>query len=703
MTNNNNNSEIDIPTDFSYEIYCKFNPDLETLTEEEALSHYIQYGCLENRRYRILPNDFSFKEYIKINTDIECKTEEDAIRHYIEYGYLENREYKKKVDEPKNEFSFIDKKEELKNFCDIYNYKSKDIDNDNKIKFRYLCFYYLNYMNQFTIPPLKINLENEAVLIEFRKFPHIEFIVRNNILKLGNKWSFTIICGTINYEYIVKLSKKISPNIKVIKTDYGNITPSEYSLFLSDKKFWKLLKGRKILIYQEDSIIFKSNIEQFLYYDYIGAPWPVENNGNNSRVGNGGLSLRTKRIMEKIIDTISINETKLNSHTIEYMKRTNSFVTPEDIYFTKNMEDFKIGKLPSYNLAKYFSQESIHCDDCFGGHNFWLGEANWEKKLSKHNIIQFRPNYNLNELEHRGGWGYILQELENKKFFSKLSNIDFFDVLEKQFLWKSDFICKNRWIGFIHCTPKTPNYLNDLNIEKMINNVNFIKSLNSCVFLITLSPYITNYLEKKLNLELNLDIKIHTLFHPVISENIPLFQLSNYLDNEEKYIIQIGQQLRKISTIYFIKNNNYKKMWLTGCKDFSKMESLRDQEIDYFSLNTEDMNEVKMYYTKTFEEYDLLLSKNIVIVNLFDAAANNTILECIVRNTPMLVNRIEGVIDYLGEDYPLYFDNLDEINSLLDVRKIKEAHLYLKKMDKKKFKIEMFTTKLFDLVNQHFM
>jgi hypothetical protein len=699
----NNNVKTDISEDFSYDIYCKFNKDLVNLTEEDAILHFKQYGHLENRRFRILPNDFVFSEYLELNNDIDCQNEEDAIKHYIEYGYPENRQYKKKVEEENKKKLFNDKNDELTSFCEQYQYTIYDIDRDNKIKFRYLCYFYLKYMKQFSIPPIKQNLDNEAVLVEFRKFPHIEFIVRNNILKLGINWSFTIVCGNNNYEYIKTIVKTISSNIKIIKTDFGNISPSEYSLFIADRKFWKLLNGRKILLYQEDSLIFKSNIDQFLYYDYIGAPWPNDNNGNNSRVGNGGLSLRTKRIMEKIIDTRSMNETNLNSHTIEYMKRTNSFVTPEDIYFTKNMEDLKIGKLAPFNVAKYFSQESIPCEDCFGGHNFWIVDPGWERKMSKHNIIQFRPHYELNQLEHRGGWKFILQELENYKFFSKLSNIDFFDVLERQFLWQTDFVCTNRWVGIIHCTPKTPNYLNDLNIEVMFKNENFIKSLNSCVFILTLSPYITNYLKKKINLEMKLKIKIFTIFHPVVSENIPLFKLSNYLENEEKYLIQVGQQLRKISTIYFIKNNNYKKLWLTGCKDFSKMEQLRDREIDFFNLNKDDMNEVKMYYTKTFEEFDLLLTKNIVIINLFDAAANNTVLECIIRNTPIIINRLEGTIDYLGENYPLFFDNIEEIDSLLDVRKIKEAHLYLKKMDKNKFKSEIFVQHLFDLVYDNFM
>ena len=59
------------------------------------------------------------------------------------------------------------------------------------------------------------------------------------------------------------------------------------------------------------------------------------------------------------------------------------------------------------------------------------------------------------------------------------------------------------------------------------------------------------------------------------------------------------------------------------------------------------------------KNYDLLLSENIVFVNLVDASAVNTIIECIVRNTPIIVNKIPAVVEMLGENYPMYYTLLD--------------------------------------------
>jgi hypothetical protein len=277
-------------------------------------------------------------------------------------------------------------------------------------------------------------------------------------------------------------------------------------------------------------------------------------------------------------------------------------------------------------------------------------------------------------------------------------------MIEKQFLWRKDYLCKNKWCGIIHCTPKTPPYLNEINIEYLFQNDNFIKSLNNCIFIITLSPYITHYLNSKINCQLNFHIPIYTLKHPVVMNNIPLFTMDAFIHNPNKMLIQIGQQLRKMTSIYLLNNLSCTKLWLTGTKNFEKMNELLNKEIDYLNINKSNLtSNIKMYYTETFEEYDNLLKQNLVFIDLFDAAANNTVLECIIRNTPLIVNRIEGVVDYLGENYPLYYNDLDEVPSLIDTQKILQAHEYLKNMDKTQFSINTFLNGIFDIVNENFL
>tara|TARA_R100000908_G_scaffold64981_1_gene51018 strand:- start:6598 stop:7014 length:417 start_codon:yes stop_codon:yes gene_type:complete len=82
-------------------------------------------------------------------------------------------------------------------------------------------------------------------------------------------------------------------------------------------------------------------------------------------------------------------------------------------------------------------------------------------------------------------------------------------------------------------------------------------------------------------------------------------------------------------------------------------------------------------------DYDDILTSGIVFLDLYDSSANNAVIECIARNTPLLVNKHPAVVEYCGEDYPLYFENLDHAASILyDKDLIISAHEYLKNMDK---------------------
>ena len=85
------------------------------------------------------------------------------------------------------------------------------------------------------------------------------------------------------------------------------------------------------------------------------------------------------------------------------------------------------------------------------------------------------------------------------------------------------------------------------------------------------------------------------------------------------------------------------------------------------------------------DEYDEILSKNIVYLNLYDSSANNTIIECIARGTPLLVNKLPAVVEYLGEDYPFYFsDDKEAEYKLNDLNLIRKTHEYLCTFDNRK-------------------
>ena len=89
--------------------------------------------------------------------------------------------------------------------------------------------------------------------------------------------------------------------IKIDKLDYKG-----YNEFVA-MELWKYIGSDYILLVQNDGYITNGAMwtDEFLKYDYIGAPWPVPNDettyrtpsGKLIRVGNGGFSLRSRRLL----------------------------------------------------------------------------------------------------------------------------------------------------------------------------------------------------------------------------------------------------------------------------------------------------------------------------------------------------------------------------------------------------------------------
>jgi hypothetical protein len=86
------------------------------------------------------------------------------------------------------------------------------------------------------------------------------------------------------------------PDFECIEIE--NINLNQYSEFVI-KEAWKYVETSHLLIIQWDGYVLDSTAwrEEFLDYDYIGAPWRY---GDGRNVGNGGFSLRSKRLHQVI-------------------------------------------------------------------------------------------------------------------------------------------------------------------------------------------------------------------------------------------------------------------------------------------------------------------------------------------------------------------------------------------------------------------
>jgi glycosyltransferase involved in cell wall biosynthesis len=283
----------------------------------------------------------------------------------------------------------------------------------------------------------------------------------------------------------------------------------------------------------------------------------------------------------------------------------------------------------------------------------------------------FKGNYG----NHRSGWSYALQSL------SPLHNelgIWVEGFVEKKFVWGSDpgerrnnpKPYKKPWIGFIHVPPYVPKwFLSELAPKTIFSTKLWQESIEYCRGIFCLSEYHKAWLQE------HLDVPISCLWHPTETPDIK-FSMDAFLANPHRKLVQIGWWLRKLHSIYYVPTKRIKKGILRTGEPH--IEEMFVTEKKVLNLKPDESSVEQISYLPNVD-YDLFLSKNIVYVEFYDTSANNIIIECLVRNTPILVNPLPAVREYLGENYPFYFHDLEEAAKKADdIGLIEETHNYLK-------------------------
>lgn len=282
---------------------------------------------------------------------------------------------------------------------------------------------------------------------------------------------------------------------------------------------------------------------------------------------------------------------------------------------------------------------------------------------------QLEANYG----RHRSGLKYGLS------YLTRLHNpagtvLDAF--IERTFCWRPGGIKPHTkpWIGFIHVPPHAPDWFISHQANEMIFKTEAWKeSLPFCKGLFVFSNY------HKINLQAKLGVPVNTLVFPT---GIPTIKWSwdEFQANKEKKIIQVGWWLRKLHAIFQLPQTGYKKIFLNVEHRYVPflMQMERDILIKEGTFHDEMYRTAETMRFLPDKDYDRLLGENIVFVYLYDASANNTVTECIARNTPILINPIEPVREYLGADYPFYYNSLEEAAvKAMDLDLIRQTHRYL--------------------------
>ena len=318
-------------------------------------------------------------------------------------------------------------------------------------------------------------------------------------------------------------------------------------------------------------------------------------------------------------------------------------------------------------------------------------------------------NYGL----HYCGWKYVINHFL-KIYGENINNYTtkfFFDEwIEKLLIWGDkkesnmliDRIKTNNFkmITFVHNPPfvkwYNPTYANHIH-ESIIyhdkqSNANLFQQIEqhkltkNIHYLYTLS---LNHKEYLYNTYPEMQSKLVSVLHPIeITGKEKTFDLTLFSQNKQIY--HIGWWLRNF--------NSFVKFKLPD--EFNKTILVKNGFEEEWNIMSKRIDTTGITIIKELNHHDYaeIFTNSCMYLDLEDATANNVILECIKFNTPVIVRKIPAVVEYLGVNYPLYFENDKDLNMLISAdylyNVIKEANVYLQNMNKSHILCETFNNKI---------
>lgn len=169
-----------------------------------------------------------------------------------------------------------------------------------------------------------------------------------------------------------------------------------------------------------------------------------------------------------------------------------------------------------------------------------------------------------------------------------------------------------------------------------------------------------------------LNVPVLALPHPT-EMNVPRWRSEPAL--AERRLVQAGFCLRNTQVIFQVAPAGWHRVQLFGASPWyrSRDEALRARRV----RPDVDRPSVEVLSRLDDATYDELLATSVVVTELYGAAANNLVVECMARGTPILMNQLPAVEEYLGQDYPLFYSDLSEIDSLLEPTRLQAASEHL--------------------------
>lgn len=300
--------------------------------------------------------------------------------------------------------------------------------------------------------------------------------------------------------------------------------------------------------------------------------------------------------------------------------------------------------------------------------------------ISHPNIIHPPPH------KHFNGWVSIIESLSRvftrKDFvlhpFLDRDTLFFFDNLK---------VLKGKpWVGIVHF----PTHGAPL-LHPEVNSINVVKKINASEYKDNCSGLIVLTNKAKETLSQFTDIPIHRLWHPkFVGKNS--FDITSYFRNP--IIRHPGKAYRDFYPYFQFQTELKKEIYIEP-----ENKWLIDNSLELSGSLINDSVSIKTTFLKA-KKYIKNLTTSIGFSYYYDCEASNSILEHLMTHTPIIVNRLPSIEEYLGSDYPMYYEDIihSPNDFVLNKKFITEVSLYLKdRSSKKRFTVEKFCSDINNL------
>lgn len=283
----------------------------------------------------------------------------------------------------------------------------------------------------------------------------------------------------------------------------------------------------------------------------------------------------------------------------------------------------------------------------------------------KFKILGLKDSYG----SHRFSNNVILKYLN--KYVNYSEDLTFTWWVERIFL-KDEYkhlrheLASNDWFGVMHVPLLTPNWAQygQNNLATWYFSDEWRLALRKCKGIIVFS--------KHMKIQLNSlypNLMVFDMKHPAPAvENG--FNFDAFTDNPR--MVLVGTWLRSFNDFLEV-NTAFEKSILLSKYTMNYIERC-------YTSNGSDLikkfDNVKIIKNLSNKDYDNLISRSLLYLDMHETSANNSIIECINYKTPFVARPHPAIKEYCGANYPLFVEEFKDIEKIT-INDVKKAHQYL--------------------------